>query len=144
MRGDDLAPRRFAIQKKDLEHYGFTANCGGCYAAKHEKTHKHNSHDCRDRIMKHLEADETESKRVIDHRDPENRWLEKQIEMADTGNQSKEGGTNEDNVEKIERDEPNHADQDDVERVPRFAEPIDSTEDFYMEINEHINDNLMQ
>ena len=53
-RGGDAVPRRCAIQKKDLEQYGYTQNCGGCDSAKNNKTHKNHSNECRERIMKHL------------------------------------------------------------------------------------------
>ena len=84
-------PRKFAIQKKDLEQYGYTQNYGGCYSTNNNKTHKSNSGECRDRIMKHLEADDVESRRVIDHRERENRWLEKQVELADIEDKKKKG-----------------------------------------------------
>lgn len=33
--------------------------------------------------MMHMEADDSESRRVLDQRDRENRWLEKQVDVAD-------------------------------------------------------------
>ena len=140
IRGEDVVPRKFAIQKKDLEQYGYTAHCGGCYAAKNNKSHKQHSHECRERVMKHLEADDSESRRVLDHRDRENRWLEKQVELADQQSKTPDGNNREEDIKVVDDNEPNYSVGTPSTRVPlqRYDEPDDTT-DFYMEVNDQIN-----
>ena len=96
---------------------------------------------CRERVMKHLEANDSESTRVIDHRDRENRWLEKHVEMADLTCQKTNHVDEKDGVEKTEIDEPNNAEDAVSNEVCRYAKP-DSTEDLYMEVNEQCHEEL--
>ena len=51
-RGSDQEPRKMAIMKRDLEKYGYTPHCPGCYAAMHSKANRAHTFECRSKIMK--------------------------------------------------------------------------------------------
>ena len=53
---DEYVPRRFRIQKSDLEKHGYTAGCPGCRAANRGLQATAHSEGCRARIQKELEA----------------------------------------------------------------------------------------
>ena len=57
IRGEDAQPRKFMIYKRDLERYGYTPQCPGCYAAKNNKAHKSHNHQCRELIKNKLLED---------------------------------------------------------------------------------------
>ena len=84
VRGEDGQPRNFMIYKRDLERYGYTPQCPGCYAAKHNKAHKSHNHQCRELIKSKLLADDEFSQRIHDHQLREDRWLAEQIEKSET------------------------------------------------------------
>ena len=76
-------PRGFAITRKDLVNYGYTPACPGCYAAASDRKHKPHTSICRERIGKALIEDETQAHSVVDAEDPEDVFLENDIEEAD-------------------------------------------------------------
>ena len=84
VRGEDSQPRNFMIYKKDLERYGYTPQCPGCYAVKHNKAHKSHNHQCRKLIKSKLLADHECSQRIHSHQLREDRWLAEQIEKNET------------------------------------------------------------
>jgi hypothetical protein len=52
---DEYIPRRFRIQKGDLQKFGFTAGCPGCRAANRGLPATGHSEECRRRIQEELE-----------------------------------------------------------------------------------------
>ena len=52
---DEYVPRRFRIQKSDLQKFGYTAGCPGCRAANRGLTAMGHSEECRRRIQEELE-----------------------------------------------------------------------------------------
>ena len=85
-------PRSFAITRRDLENYGYTPACPGCYAAANDRKHKPHTSVCRDRIAKALEGDESQAHRVIDARECEDAFLENAVREGDVSKESGNAG----------------------------------------------------
>ena len=58
------APRRFRIERKDLEKLGYTPGCPGCYNAKHHKSHRAHTAHRRQRVHGAMMEDPTLRRRV--------------------------------------------------------------------------------
>ena len=78
-----MISRKFAITRRDLLNYGCTQACPGCYAAVNDRNHNPHTPACRDRILRALAEDETQSHRATDARERENAFLEHAIRVAD-------------------------------------------------------------
>ena len=132
-RGGDVEPRRFKIEKRDLEKYGHTRHCPGCYASLNKKGHKPHTVQCRARMMIDMEKDDIDSKRVEEHRDKENRWIEQQHDLGKTESpEVAETPTNEPNESVRIDHEPNTLRGE----VVMDLDPLDDTTDFYKEVDE--------
>ena len=77
------APRRFRIERKDLEKLGYTPGCPGCYNAKHHKSHRAHTAHCRQRVHGAMMEDPILRRRVEALQERENRWIAEQIEAED-------------------------------------------------------------
>ena len=58
---EDPAPRGIIVGKKDLITHGCTPNCPGCYAARENTKYKPHTPECRERIYRALESDDSDS-----------------------------------------------------------------------------------
>ena len=79
----DLGPRRFRIERRDLEKMGYTSGCPGCYASRHKRPHRTHTEHCRSRLHKIMMEDSEYRGRMGEVENRENRWLERQVELAD-------------------------------------------------------------
>ena len=77
------APRRFRIERKDLEKLGYTPGCPGCYNAKHHKSHRAHTAHCRQRVHGAMLEDPILRRRVEALQERENLCIAEQIEAED-------------------------------------------------------------
>ena len=80
---ENIVPRTFAIQRRDLVNHGYTPACPGCYAAANDRKHKPHTPACRQRIGEALLGDEAESHRIKEARDREDAFLERKVREGD-------------------------------------------------------------
>ena len=147
---ENQAPKRFRIERKDLEKLGYTPGCPGCYNARHSRNHRSHTQHCRERIKKAMSEDPMLSKRVEDATLRENRWIEEEhdrsvAKRAQSGEQVKEAEVS---VTPTASPFLAEAQAERTAQTPIPERPVTDkdefdTSDFYMEVNDQVASDIV-
>ena len=130
---DDPAPKRFRIERRDLDKYGYTPHCPGCFSVKNNRPQRSHNEECRKRIARLMLSDEANARRLEAARLRENSWLDRQAEKQGEADRIEREPTQQ--LASPPTENPQTSSPAELGERIDYNDPIDTTE-FYREVDE--------